>query len=316
MTTSVTILVPVMNEAETILSLASRVADVMAPLDGYRYEIVFIDDGSQDDTWSKICEAADSLPHVRGLCLRRNFGKAAALQQGLKHSDGDLVITMDGDLQDDPSELPRFLSEIAQGADLVSGWKEKRHDPLGKTLPSRLFNLVTAKVSGIKLHDFNCGFKAYRREIFDDVTLYGELHRFVPVLAHAAGYKVAELSVHHHPREHGKSKYGMGRLFKGLLDLLTVVTITRFGSRPGHLFGGVGLLIGAAGVCINGWLTIEWFRGEAIGHRPLLALGMLLCIVGVQFVLFGLLAELLISGKRVDLPGSAVKRRTGQDTAG
>ena len=316
MTTSVTILVPVMNEAETIMTLASRVADAMAPLDGYRYEIVFIDDGSQDDTWLKICEAADTLAHVSGLRLRRNFGKAAALQQGLKHSSGDLVITMDGDLQDDPNELPRFLSAIAQGADLVSGWKEKRHDPLGKTLPSRLFNLVTAKVSGIKLHDFNCGFKAYRREIFDDVTLYGELHRFVPVLAHAAGYKVDELSVHHHPREHGKSKYGMGRLFKGLLDLLTVVTITRFGSRPGHLFGGVGLLIGAAGVCINGWLTTEWFRGEAIGHRPLLSLGMLLCIVGVQFVLFGLLAELLISGKHVDLPGSAVKQRTGQDTAG
>ena len=312
MTTSVTILVPVMNEAETIKPLASRVVDVMATLDGYRYEIVFIDDGSQDSTWSKICEAADSFANVRGLSLRRNFGKAAALQQGLEQSEGDLVITMDGDLQDDPNELPRFLSEIALGADLVSGWKKQRHDPLGKTLPSRLFNLVTAKVSGIKLHDFNCGFKAYRREIFDDVTLYGELHRFVPVLAHAAGYKVAELTVHHHPREHGKSKYGVGRLFKGLLDLLTVVTITRFGSRPGHLFGGIGLLIGAAGMCINGLLTIEWFHGDSIGHRPLLALGVLLCIVGVQFVLFGMLAELLISGKQIDLPSRAVKRQTEQ----
>ncbi|MDN5923366.1 MAG: glycosyltransferase family 2 protein [Xanthomonadales bacterium] len=311
MNSFVSILVPVMDEAPTIIPLAEQVAAVMGAAANYKYEIIFIDDGSRDETWARISDAAAASAHVSGISMRRNFGKAAAIQQGLEVAAGDIVITMDGDLQDDPGEIPRFLAELEAGADLVSGWKMVRHDPLGKTLPSRLFNFVTAKVSGVKLHDFNCGFKAYRREVFEQIRLYGELHRFIPVLASADGYKVAEIVVQHHPREHGKSKYGVGRLFKGLLDLLTVITITRFGSRPGHLFGGVGLLIGAAGLAINLLLTVEWFNGVAIGNRPLLMLGVLLCIVGVQFVLFGMLAELFISHKPTTLPPAAIKRRTG-----
>ena len=310
MNARISILVPVMDEAATIAPLVEKIAATMGNIHGYTYEVMFVDDGSRDKTWAQICEVANAFPHVSGISLRRNFGKAAAIQQGLNATTGEIVITMDGDLQDDPAEIPRFLEKIKKGADLVSGWKKVRHDPLGKTVPSRLFNVVTSRISGIAIHDFNCGFKAYRREIFDQISLYGELHRFIPVLAGAAGYKVAEIAVEHHPREHGKSKYGVARLFKGLLDLLTVVTITRFGSRPGHLFGGIGLLLGMAGVAINILLTVEWLNGAAIGHRPLLSLGVLLCIVGVQFVLFGMLAELIISRKQIKLPGGAVKMRT------
>lgn len=312
MNRSISIVVPVMNEAGTIGPLVDGIAEAIASIGGREYEIIFVDDGSTDGTWQQICDVAARSTHVVGISLRRNFGKAAALQQGFKRATGEIFITMDGDLQDDPTEIPRFLAEIERGADLVSGWKKVRHDPLGKTLPSRVFNLVTSMVSGISIHDFNCGFKAYRREIFDDISLYGELHRFVPILAGAMGYKIAEIEVHHHPRTYGKSKYGVGRLIKGLLDLLTAITITRFGSRPGHLFGGVGLLMGAAGVAINLLLTVEWLRGVPIGQRPLLLLGALLCIVGVQFVLFGMLAELVISRKRTELSSGAVKRKIGE----
>lgn len=310
MTKSISILVPVMNEVATVAPLVERIDEAMETIRGHKYEVIFIDDGSRDETWSQICAVASNSPQVSGISLRRNFGKAAALQQGFGVAVGDIIITMDGDLQDDPMEIPRFLADIEKGADLVSGWKKVRHDPLGKTLPSRLFNFVTARISGIAIHDFNCGFKAYRREIFEEISLYGELHRFVPVLANALGYKVTEIVVQHHPREHGKSKYGVGRLFKGMLDLLTVITITRFGSRPGHLFGGIGLLVGGVGFAINLLLTVEWLNGVAIGHRPLLSLGVLLCIVGVQFVLFGMLAELVISRRQTELPPGAVKTRT------
>jgi glycosyltransferase involved in cell wall biosynthesis len=202
---------------------------------------------------------------------------------------------MDGDLQDDPQEIPRFLARMDEGFDLVSGWKKIRHDPPGKTLPSKLFNRVTALVTGVPLHDFNCGFKAYDRRIFEDIRLYGELHRFVPALADHAGYRVGEIAVTHHPRRFGRSKYGVRRLLKGSLDLLTVLTITKFSRRPGHLFGGLGAAMGLLGGGMMLYLIVLWFMGHAIGDRPLLILAVLLMIVGLQFLFFGMIAELLVN---------------------
>lgn len=310
---TISVIVPVMDEQETIAALCEK---VIAAFDaGVRdtaelVEIIFIDDGSRDGTWNAISEASARHEIVHGIRFRRNFGKAAALQEGVNRARGEIVITMDGDLQDDPAEIPRFLEALRSGLDLVSGWKKTRHDPMGKTLPSKLFNFVTSRVSGVKIHDFNCGFKAYRREIFDSVGLYGELHRFVPALAHAIGYRVGEIEVLHHPRRFGKSKYGVGRLAKGFLDLLTVLTITRFNSRPGHLFGGLGIAVGAVGVLIDLYLLALWISGEAIGTRPLLSLGVLLTILGLQFILFGMMAELLVSNRWRESTPNIVRETT------
>jgi len=311
----VSVIVPVMNEADTIGALAEQVLAVSAAQDGFRLcDLVFIDDGSSDETWIRIRTATASDPRIRGVRLRRNFGKATALQVGVAEAHGDIVITMDGDLQDDPRELPRFIAAVMAGDDVVSGWKRTRHDPLGKTLPSKLFNRITAWVSGIPLHDFNCGFKAYRREVFDAVHLYGELHRFVPVLAHAYGYRIGEIEVTHHPRRFGRSKYGARRFVRGLLDLFSVVTVTRYARKPGHLFGASGLVLGASGTLILAWLSGEWLLGHAIGQRPLLLLGVLLVLVGVQLLMFGLLAELMISRDR-DIPQPMlVRERSGAST--
>jgi glycosyltransferase involved in cell wall biosynthesis len=306
----ISIIVPVMNEADTIAELARQVLAVSEAQDRFRLrDLVFIDDGSSDDTWSRISDAADSDPRIRGVRLRRNFGKATALQIGVAEAHGDIVITMDGDLQDDPCELPRFVAAVIAGDDVVSGWKRTRHDPLGKTLPSKVFNRITAWISGIPLHDFNCGYKAYRREVFDSVHLYGELHRFVPVLAHAYGYRIGEIEVTHHPRRFGHSKYGARRFLRGLLDLFSVVTVTRYAHKPGHLFGAGGLALGASGTLILAWLSAEWLLGHAIGQRPLLQLGVLLVLVGVQLLMFGLLAELMVSRDRGVLP-SLVRERS------
>ncbi len=307
------IIVPVMNEEQTVLTLVEKIEAVMTehPELG-PHEILFVDDGSTDATWEAIESTAEAFSAVSGLRLRRNFGKAAALQQGIQASQGEIIVTMDGDLQDDPNELPRFFEALDSGLDLISGWKRTRHDPLGKTLPSKLFNYVVSRVSGIPLHDFNCGFKAYRREIFDSVNLYGELHRFIPVLAGSLGYRIGELEVLHHPRQFGQSKYGVSRMLKGFLDLLTVVTITRFDSKPGHLFGSAGTVALALGLVINLWLTVEWFMGISIGGRPALMLGVLLMIVGLQIILFGMMAELSIS-RRSGPPASVmVRKRTGE----
>lgn len=296
---SVAVIVPVMNEEATIAALAERILATSAASDTFRLvAILFIDDGSSDATWERILAASRLDGRVRGVRLRRNFGKATALQIGVRETEADIVITMDGDLQDDPDELPRFVAAVQSGFDVVSGWKRTRHDPLGKTLPSKLFNRITSWASGIPLHDFNCGFKAYRREVFDTVHLYGELHRFVPVLAHASGFSVGEIEVTHHPRRFGHSKYGARRFLRGLLDLFTVLTLTRYGRKPGHLFGAGGLLLGTLGIGILGWLSILWLLGHAIGDRPLLQLGVLLVLVGVQLLMFGLLAELMISRDR------------------
>lgn len=307
---TVSIVVPVMNEAETIAGLVTQIIAVCGPEQRFVLrELRFVDDGSTDDTWKNIVAACASDPRVVGTRLRRNFGKATALQIGVAEASGDIIVTMDGDLQDDPNELPRFVAAIEAGSDVVSGWKRTRHDPLGKTLPSKVFNGITSRVSGIPLHDFNCGYKAYRREVFDAVHLYGELHRFVPVLAHAYGYRISEIEVTHHPRRFGHSKYGARRFLRGLLDLFSVVTVTRYARKPGHLFGAGGLVLAAIGVLILAGLSVEWLLGGPIGQRPLLQLGVLLVLVGVQLLMFGLLAELMISRDREALPPAVVRER-------
>ena len=314
----VSIVVPVMNEAETIMPLAEQILAASAATDRFVLaDLCFVDDGSTDATWPAIVDVARRDARVQGIRLRRNFGKATALQVGVADATGDIIVTMDGDLQDDPAELTRFVEAIGSGLDVVSGWKRDRQDPPGKTLPSKVFNWITARTSGIPLHDFNCGYKAYRREVFDAVHLYGELHRFVPVLAHAYGFRIGEIEVLHHPRRFGHSKYGARRFLRGLLDLFTVFTITRYARKPGHFFGAGGLLLGLAGAASRAGCCGEWRAGEAIGRRPLLQLGVLLVLVGVQLLMFGLLAELMISRDRhTAAPALVRERSTARATAG
>jgi glycosyltransferase involved in cell wall biosynthesis len=289
----VSVLVPVLDEAETIEELARRVSTVLDAA-GRTHEIVFIDDGSSDQTAARVRAAHSLDPRVKLVRLRRNFGKAAALSAGFDHSRGHLIVTMDGDLQDDPDEIPRFLETLEeQELDLVSGWKRKRLDPLSKRLPSRLFNWVTRKLASVDLHDFNCGFKAYRREVLEQISIYGELHRYIPVLASRRGFRVGELTVRHHPRRHGHSKYGWDRLYKGLLDLITVLFITRYTRRPLHLFGVVGLFSAGIGSVVCSYLAIRWMGGHNLSNRPLLLLGVLLILVGIQVLTTGLIGEMI-----------------------
>ncbi len=307
---TVSIVVPLLDEAATVEELATRIWDVVDRHGLPVLEIVFVDDGSRDESWARIDALAAADQRVRGLRLRRNFGKATALDLGIRASRGTVIVTMDADLQDDPEELPRFLAALTDGVDLVSGWKERREDPMSKTLPSKLFNWATRTLSGVTLRDFNCGYKLYRREVFDQVTLYGELHRFVPVLAHGRGFRVEELAVRHHPRRHGSSKYGARRLVKGLVDLLTVLMLTRFSQRPGHLFGGLGLALAGLGFVILVYLSaIKLFTGAEIGGRPLLLFGVMLGIIGVQVLLFGVLGELVLSRTQPQPPASLVVER-------
>ncbi len=308
----VSVIVPVFDEAATVVELARRILAVADRADLPIVEIVFVDDGSRDGSWGAMAALADVEPRVKALRLRRNFGKATALALGIQASRGEVVVTMDADLQDDPDELPRLLAALEDDVDLVSGWKLDRRDPLSKTLPSRLFNRVTARLSGLSLHDFNCGYKVYRREIFDTVKLYGELHRYIPVLAHAQGFRVTELPVSHHPRAHGRSKYGVERFVKGFLDLVTVLMLTRFAQRPGHLFGGLGVLLGAVGCGLLVYLSgLKLLSGAEIGGRPLLLLGVMLAIIGVQVTLFGVLGELVLSRTQPAPPPSLVRERRG-----
>src|SRR6266571_4735942 len=234
-------------------------------------------------TSSALTRLHNSEQNVRVVRLRRNFGKAAALVAGFGQAKGDVIVTMDGDLQDDPAEIPRLLAKLDEGFDLVSGWKAHRRDPITRRALSRIFNWVTGRVSGLRLHDLNCGLKAYRAEVVQGLRLYGELHRFIPVLAQYRGHRIAELPVNHRPREHGRSRYGVERYLRGFLDLLTVSFIGRYRYRPLHLFGGLGLGLGALGLAVLVYLTILKIGGEAIGRRPLLILGVLLVVVGLQF---------------------------------
>lgn len=289
---TLSVVVPVLNERGNVADLHSRVSSVLKDLD-HPYEIIFVDDGSSDGSREICQELAESNPHVVLVELRRNFGKATALQAGFEAARGDVIVTMDGDLQDDPEEIPRFLEALDRGFDMVSGWKKVRQDPLTKTLPSRLFNFVTSYLTKIPLRDFNCGFKIYRREVVERLNLYGELHRYIPALAHAKGFRVGEIDVRHHPRSTGKSKYSFERYLRGAFDLLTILFLSSFQRRPLHLFGLIGMFSLSLGAAIDFYLSILWFMGEAIGHRPLLVLGTLLIMLGIQILIFGLLGEMI-----------------------
>lgn len=305
------VLIPVKDEAETVEELASRVAAVLSGL-GKSFEILFIDDGSGDGTPDRVRRAHERDARVKLLRLRRNFGKAAALSAGFDHSRGRLILTMDGDLQDDPDEIPRLLSKLEnEDLDLVSGWKKERKDPAGKRLPSLLFNWATRKLAGVPLHDFNSGFKIYRREVMEQISIYGELHRYIPVLASRRGFSVGEVAVHHLPRRHGVSKYGWDRLYKGLLDLLTVLFITKYTRRPLHLFGAFGLVFLAAGFGINLYLAIQWLGGAYLSNRPLLLLGILLMLLGIQVLTTGLLGEMITFKNFRRADSYSVKERVG-----
>jgi len=292
---NLSIIIPAYNEKDSLPKLLQQISKEIPPLN-LEYEIIVIDDGSTDGTDEILRELNRNHQKLRAYIFRKNYGKSAALSEGFKQARGEKVITMDADLQDDPGEIPNLIEKLDEGFDLVSGWKKKRHDPITKKLPSRLFNFVTSLLSGISIHDFNCGLKAYRKEVLETIHIYGELHRFIPVLAHWQGFRVGEIPVQHHPRKFGRSKFGINRFFHGFLDLITVLFLTRYRTSPLHIFGMVGLLIFLAGFLIESYLTIIWFGGAGIGTRPLFFLGILLIIVGAQFIVLGLLGEMLSAG--------------------
>jgi len=290
----ISVVVPVRNEERSVALLADEVESALQPL-GVTWETIFVDDGSTDGTYAALTRLHAARDDVRVVRLRRNFGKAAALAAGFAQAQGEVIVTIDGDLQDDPAEIPHLLAKLEEGFDLVSGWKARRRDPVRRRLLSRVFNAVTRWISGVRLHDMNCGLKAYRAEVVRGLRLYGELHRFIPVLAHHRGFRIAELPVNHRPREHGRSSYGLERYLRGFLDLLTVSFIGRYRHRPLHLFGGLGLTLSLVGVGILLYLTVDKLTGHAIGQRPLLILGVLLVVVGLQVFSLGLITELITS---------------------
>jgi glycosyltransferase involved in cell wall biosynthesis len=290
----ISVVVPVYNEEPSLRDLVDELTLVLDAI-GEAWEVVVVDDGSSDGTFATLAQVNAERPGIRVVRLRRNAGKAAALDAGFAEAEGDVVVTMDGDGQDDPAEIPTLLTKLDEGYDFVAGWKSTRRDPFTRRLVSRIFNAVTGRMSGLRLHDMNCGLKAMRAEVLDDIRLYGELHRFLPVLAHYRGFRVAETPVNHRPRRHGRSRYGLERYVRGFLDLLTVTFMGRYRHRPLHLFGGFGLVLGAVGTAILVYLTVLKLSGEAIGHRPLLTLGVLLVVVGIQFLSLGLLSELITS---------------------
>jgi glycosyltransferase involved in cell wall biosynthesis len=290
----ISVVVPVHNEERSVALLLDELDSALQPL-GTAWEAVFVDDGSTDGSYAALTRLHAGRDNVRVVRLRRNFGKAAALAAGFAHAHGEVIVTIDADLQDDPAEIPRLLLKLEEGFDLVSGWKTRRRDPLRRRALSRLFNAVAGLLSGVRLHDINCGLKAYRAEVVRGLRLYGELHRFIPVLAHHRGYRIAELPVNHRPREHGRSRYGLERYLRGFLDLLTVSFIGRYRHRPLHLFGGLGIALSLAGVGVLVYLTVVKALGQAIGQRPLLILGVLLVVVGLQIFSLGLITELITS---------------------
>jgi glycosyltransferase involved in cell wall biosynthesis len=290
----ISVVVPVHNEERSLALLLDELRSALEPFE-QPWEAVFVDDGSTDGSFAALTRLHQATGNVRVVRLRRNFGKAAALAAGFANARGDVIVTIDGDLQDDPAEIPRLLLKLEEGFDLVSGWKSKRRDPLSRRLLSRVFNRAAGWLSGIRLHDMNCGLKACRADVVRGLPLYGELHRFLPVLAHQRGYRVAELPVNHRPRSHGRSRYGLERYLRGFLDLLTVSFMGRYRHRPLHLFGGLGLSLFAVGVGLLVYLTVVKAQGHAIGERPLLTLGVLLVVVGLQFFSLGLISELITS---------------------
>ncbi|MFH1279705.1 MAG: glycosyltransferase family 2 protein [Candidatus Eisenbacteria bacterium] len=306
-----TVVVPLYNEEESLRELKERIC-VEFDRGGFRGEIVFIDDGSRDGSFAVIEELAASDERVRAVKFRGNFGKAAALSAGFREARGRIVITMDADLQDDPAEIPRLVEKVEEGLDVVSGWKKTRRDPWTKTLPSRLFNKVTALITGIPIHDFNCGLKAYRRDVVKEIQVYGELHRYIPALAAWKGFRIGELVVTHHPRPYGRSKYGPRRFIAGFLDLLTITLLTKYNPKPLHLFGLVGTIMGLVGVVISLYMVSLKLRyGDIQGRVPLLTLGVLLIIMGMQFLSTGLLAEMIASQRAPHDTEYTVERKLG-----
>lgn len=291
----VSIVVPAFEEEESLPELARQITEV-CEAEGYSFDVWLVDDGSRDDTWSVMEALHEADGRFAAVRLRRNYGKSAALSVGFAHATGRYVVTMDADLQDDPSEIPHLLDDLESGFDLVSGWKKQRQDPLDKRIPSRFFNFVTRKISGIRLHDFNCGLKAYRKPVVKDVHVYGELHRYIPLLAKWEGYdRITERVIRHRPRRFGRTKFGFDRYIKGFLDLISVVFLTRFAARPMHFFGTFGTLAFFAGLLISLWISIDKIVfGNPIGDRPLLLLGALMIVVGVQMFTTGLLGEMII----------------------
>ncbi len=298
----ISIVIPAYNEAESLPELHRELVATLDAL-GHAWEIIYVDDGSRDGSDEVMARLAAGDPRVRGAVLRRNFGKSAALATGFRLARGEWVATLDADLQDDPAELPRLIELLGQGHDLVSGWKQNRQDPITKTLPSRLFNAVTSMVAGLKLHDFNCGFKLYRREVTEALEVYGEFHRFIPALAHWRGFRVGEVAVHHRARRFGKSKFGAARFINGFLDLLAAAFISTSALKPLHVFGRIGLLFLGVGVAIGIWFIVQWAGGEPMRVRPLMLFGVGLVLLGIQFVLMGLLGEMIAhQGARAEYP--------------
>ena len=294
----ISFIIPFFNESESLYLLYSKIISVVNTMHINNeidcYEFWFIDDGSTDDSSCIVREIIALNANVHLIVFRKNFGKAAALQAAFNRCNGDIVITMDADLQDEPEEIPRFIEKINEGYDLVSGWKYDRHDPIEKRLPSKLFNRVTARLSGVKLHDFNCGFKAYKKEVVKSIDVYGEMHRYIPVIAHRKGFRISEIKVKHNKREFGKSKYGFERYLRGLFDSFTVSFLNKYYDKPMHFFGKFGILFIVVGAAIGVYLAVLWFMGQGIGGRPLLSLAVLLIILGVQFFSIGLIGDMLL----------------------
>jgi glycosyltransferase involved in cell wall biosynthesis len=320
----ISFVVPLYNEEGSLIKLFAEIGQVMSgKFPNFSWETVFVDDGSTDGSFSVLKGLASQNPGVvKVVRLRANSGKAAALAAGFSVASGAHVVTLDADLQDDPNELPKLFAELDKGFDLVSGWKQLRHDPLSRTLPSRVFNSITCWCTGLKLNDMNSGFKLYRKKLVESLPLYGHRHRYIPVLAADLGFKVSEVAVNHRKREFGASKYGMMRFLHGFVDLLSVLLVTRFLRRPAHLFGGIGFSMGVIGLVALSYLFVHWmFSIAPIGTRPLLFFGITMLILAVQFISFGLLAELMVANsdaKKIEeriaeIIGSDELERTGSD---
>jgi glycosyltransferase involved in cell wall biosynthesis len=291
---TISVVVPLYNEEKSIPELYAAITEVLTPLQR-QYEIVFVDDGSRDESFAVLRQIHQKNPRtVRIIRFNRNYGKSAALAVGIEHAQGEIIVTMDADLQDDPVAIPDMIALLEQGWDVVSGWKKKRHDPVSKTVPSKFWNLFTSCVSGLRLHDFNCGFKAYRANAAKSLEIYGERHRYLPALAHWDGYRVTEMVVPHHPRKYGKSKYGFIRFLNGLLDLVTLLFLRKYLKNPLHFFGFLGLLLGFAGSAVLAYFGVLWIITGAMRVRPLVLLSMGAIIMGIQFVSIGLIGEMII----------------------
>lgn len=295
---TISVLIPAYNEAESVKELYSRVKAGLNTCfekgQASDYEIWFVDDGSQDGTDKVVKEVIENDAKVHLIAFRKNFGKSPALDAGFHHVSGDIVFTIDADLQDDPKEFTRFIQKIDEGYDLVVGWKKNRLDSAEKRIPSKIFNKVTSIASGVELHDHDCGFKCYRSEVVKSLNIYGELHRYIPVLAYRNGFRITEITVEHHKRQHGASKYGFERYMRGALDSLTTTFLLKYSDRPMYLFGRMGLWTILIGVAICIYLTVEWCMGMGIGTRPLLTLGVLLIMIGIQFISTGFIGNMLV----------------------